>query len=32
MYGVVGYLYTHTDRTLSLVLEPSNMALMERNQ
>ena len=32
MYGVVGYLYTHTDPTLTLVLKPSNMALMERNQ
>jgi hypothetical protein len=32
MCGVVGYLYTHTDPTLSLVLEPSNTALMERNQ
>jgi hypothetical protein len=32
MYGVMGYLYTHMERTLSLVLEPSNMALMERNQ
>jgi len=32
MYGVVGYLYTHTDRPLIPVLEPSNMALMERNQ
>jgi len=29
---VVGYLYTHTDRTLNLVLKPSNTALMERNQ